>query len=467
MISLRWPSRISVKRAVRELSGDQSPLIPYRFWQAIFLLLLSLAAGVDGFLYSAQTNQLVMAPHQQQPPLPQLEEGEPSTKRRKISAATRTSLEDVAKLPPFPPKRFSSRLRAAAAASTMASTTTTAPSSPRRFTFGVMADIQYAPIPDGFSYAGVPRYYRHSLEVADHAARHFQEEQVPLVVNLGDIIDGKCQDGLQAIDDVIRALSAYTSGPILHTYGNHELYNLDRPTLESKLGIPFVQEPCGDLVGYRSHVHDGIRFVVLDTYDIAKLQRCPNTSCKYREACDILQRSNPNYPHAENSPSGMNGLARRFVAFNGAVGPIQLEWLRETLTAARAADEKAILLSHQPILPGSSSPVCLVWNYQDVLDVLRDFGDVVIASLAGHAHKGGYKRDPQSGIHFRVIEAVLENPAPHKTYGLIDVHDDCLVIRGCGNCTSSVYDLGHCKDQRTSYNEEVALDRNISAVAVK
>ncbi len=435
-----------------------------------------------------------MTPRQEQQKQPQ-ETEEPSLKRRKLT--TTADLDNV-QLAPLPSRRFSHRLRATAAASNEAPSTLPS-SSPRRFTFGVMADIQYAPIPDGYSYAGVPRYYRHSLEVAQHAAQHFQDEQVPLVVNLGDIIDGKCQDvpvvrdavvgdsveksspqqsnnnnnnaskmmipGLHAMDDVLRALSGYTHGPILHTYGNHELYNLDRPTLGLKLGIPFVQEPCGDLVGYHSYVHDGIRFVVLDTYDIAKLQRCPNTSCKYREACDILQRSNPNYPRAENSPSGLNGLARRFVAFNGAVGPVQLAWLRDTLTTARAKEEMVILLSHQPILPGSSSPVCLVWNYQDVLEVLRDFSDTVIASLAGHAHKGGYKRDPLSGIHFRVIEAVLENPAPHKTYGLIDVHEDCLVIRGYGNCTSSVYDFEHFMGKRQ--RDGVTLSQNTSAVAVK
>ena len=56
-------------------------------------------------------------------------------------------------------------------------------------TFGVLADIQYAPIPDGFSYNGKARYYRHALDAAKHAAKHFEEENVDLVINLGDIID--------------------------------------------------------------------------------------------------------------------------------------------------------------------------------------------------------------------------------------------------------------------------------------
>lgn len=60
-----------------------------------------------------------------------------------------------------------------------------AESSPRRFTIGLLADIQYAPIPDGHSYSGVPRYYRHALDAAACAAAHFQREKVDLVVNLG------------------------------------------------------------------------------------------------------------------------------------------------------------------------------------------------------------------------------------------------------------------------------------------
>ena len=56
---------------------------------------------------------------------------------------------------------------------------------PRQFTIGLLADIQYAPIPDGFSYSGIPRYYRHALETARSAAAHFQQEKVDLVLNLG------------------------------------------------------------------------------------------------------------------------------------------------------------------------------------------------------------------------------------------------------------------------------------------
>jgi len=327
-------------------------------------------------------------------------------------------------------------------------------------TFGVLSDIQFAPIPDGHSYSGIPRYYRHALTAAKHAAQHFETNKVALVLNLGDVIDGKCQairqhgggdsisehvnPGIHAVERALESLSHYTHGPILHTYGNHELYNCDRQVLQEMLNIPFVKEPCGELVGYSSHVfNNDVRFVILDSYDVSLLQRCHN-SLKYKTACAILQKHNPNYPHQENSPEGMEGLNKRFVAFNGSVGDLQLKWLKATLQEARDANEKVVIASHQPILPESSNPVCLMWNYHNVLTILREYADVVVVSLSGHAHKGGYERDAESGIHFRVIEAVLESPSPIVTFGTVDVFEDRLVLTGFGDCTSAVYDFDHC-----------------------
>lgn len=368
------------------------------------------------------------------------------------------------------------------------------------YTFGLLADIQHAPIPDGHSYTGNARYYRHAIEAAAFAAQHFQEEQVNCVVNLGDIIDGKCADvlrwggsgdnevdssiddtvveeekktavdenaekisvGHDAIDNVLQSLSVY-NGTILHTYGNHELYNLSREKLAIKLGIPFTMEPTGDLVGYYTYLIENhnneqkneeqeeqcssssmkLRALVLDTYDLCLLDRCPVSSHKRHRAHEILSANNHNYPHDENSPEGLEGLSRRFVAFNGGIDEPQLEWLQNSLQSARENDEKVLVFSHQPIHPESSWPTCLVWNYDEVLDILRSYKDVVIASFSGHAHKGGYVRDEMSGIHFRSVEAVLESSPPIRTYAIVDVFEDKLVIRGEGDCVSDVYDLDH------------------------
>lgn len=352
-------------------------------------------------------------------------------------------------------RRGAARLHAIEETSSLIGEASSAP----KLSFGVLADIQYAPIPDGESYGGVPRYYRHALSAAKHAAQHFQEEKVDLVVNLGDIIDGKCQDiqmkesksrnpGIDAIKDVTEALSVYTHGDILHTYGNHELYNVDRKELGKLLSIPFHSEPCGEDVGYRSHLLEkngvSLRFVVLDTYDIALGGRCETSSNKRKLAEALLEKNNPNFVKGnENSPEGMEGLMRRYVAFNGAVGATQMKWLQDTLEAAKGSNEKVIILSHQPLFPDSSNFVCLAWNYDEILDLLKDYSDTVIASFSGHAHRGGYKRCDESGIHYRVFEAALESPDPIKTYALVDLYDDRVVVRGNGDCTSAVYFLDH------------------------
>uniref|UniRef100_A0A7S1CU47 Calcineurin-like phosphoesterase domain-containing protein n=1 Tax=Skeletonema marinoi TaxID=267567 RepID=A0A7S1CU47_9STRA len=361
---------------------------------------------------------------------------------------------------------------------------------PPAYTFGLLTDIQHAPIPDGHSFTGNARYYRHAMEAAASAAQHFQEERVNCVVNLGDIIDGKCADvqrwggevdvtttaatavveetsngdkiisvGHDAIDNVLQALSVY-SGKILHTYGNHELYNLSRDRLAEKLNIPFTLEDTGDLVGYYTHLIENcnqneeehsssssmkLRALVLDTYDLCLLDRCPDSSHKRHRAHEILSANNHNYPHEENSPEGLEGTNRRFVAFNGGIDEPQLEWLRNSLEMARENEEKVIVFSHQPIHPDSTWPTCLVWNYDEVLDILRSYKDVIIASFSGHAHKGGYVRDEESGIHFRSVEAILESSPPIKTYAIVDVFEDKLVIRGEGDCLSDVYDIDHTK----------------------
>lgn len=324
---------------------------------------------------------------------------------------------------------------------------------------GVVADIQHAPVPDGASFSGTPRYYKYALEVAGVAAKHFQEAKVDLLVNLGDIIDGKCaltsdtidmnEDerenivGKVAMKNVINALNAYKNGPIIHTYGNHELYNLSREDIGKMLCIPFVQETKADLVGYRSIVKNQVRFIVLDTYDVAIMGRCPDKSEKRKQAERILAQNNPNFPENENSPENMTGLQKRFVAFNGGIGATQLSWLRSTLQEAEKNGELVIILSHQPIHPQSSSPVCLIWNYEEVLDILREFESTVIASFSGHAHRGGYHRDETSGIHFRVFEAVLESPYPINTYAFVDIYENKIHVRGEGKCESARYDFKH------------------------
>jgi hypothetical protein len=60
--------------------------------------------------------------------------------------------------------RSSSALRMASPAAAAPAAVDADDDGPPLFTFAVMSDVQYADIPDGASFGGTPRYYRHSLE---------------------------------------------------------------------------------------------------------------------------------------------------------------------------------------------------------------------------------------------------------------------------------------------------------------
>lgn len=85
---------------------------------------------------------------------------------------------------------------------------------PPLFSFGVIADVHYADIPDCRSFYGVPRYYRHSLAVLRRAVASWNSTQsqpggVSFCINFGDIVDRHCSrdKSLQAVGEVLAALA--------------------------------------------------------------------------------------------------------------------------------------------------------------------------------------------------------------------------------------------------------------------
>lgn len=288
--------------------------------------------------------------------------------------------------------------------------------------FGVISDVQYADIPDGRSFLGVPRYYRHSLLVLQNAVRKWNEKKLKFVINFGDIIDGFCPKAhsLNAIEKVVNEFSTF-KGPVYHMIGNHCLYNLPREKL-----LPMLNISTHDGHAYYdfSPVPE-FRFVVLDGYDISAIgwpKDHPNTL----KALNILREKNPNSD--KNSPTGLVEHERRFVMFNGAVGQEQLKWLDHVLEEATKLNQKVVICCHIPLDPRSSSNEALLWNYDEVMEVIHRYNCVKVC-LSGHDHKGGHSVD-SFGVHHRVLEAALECPPGTDAYGYIDLFDDSLSLTG-------------------------------------
>ncbi|KAJ6842698.1 manganese-dependent ADP-ribose/CDP-alcohol diphosphatase-like [Iris pallida] len=298
------------------------------------------------------------------------------------------------------------------------------------FSFGVITDVQYADIPDGRSFRGVPRYYRHSIKVLQRAVSKWNSlERLKFSINFGDIIDGFCpkDQSLTAVQKVLEEFDKFNA-LVYHMIGNHCLYNLPRNKLMPLLKIPSVP----DCAYYDFSPIPDYKFVVLDAYDISAIgwpQDHPKTSA----AMELLQAKNPNAD--KNSPLGLVGLDKRFVLFNGAVGKEQLEWLDHVLRDSTNRTQKVVICCHLPLDPGAATPEALLWNYEEVMEVVHRY-DCVKVCFGGHDHKGGYSVDSH-GIHHRVLEAALECPPGSDAFGYVDVYHDRLSLSGTDRMSST------------------------------
>ncbi|PPS16823.1 hypothetical protein GOBAR_AA03735 [Gossypium barbadense] len=301
------------------------------------------------------------------------------------------------------------------------------------FSFGVISDVQYADVPDGHSFLGVPRYYRHSILVLQRAVKNWNDHKnLNFVINFGDIIDGKCpkDQSLNAVKKVVSELENF-HGPVYHMIGNHCLYNLPRDKLLPLLNIPNHGDDCTHAY-YDFSPTLGYRFVVLDGYDISAIG-WPHDHPNRLEALKILSEKNPNSD--KNSPEGLKGVDRRFVMFNGAVGNKQMEWLDNVLKDATNMKQKVIICCHVPLDPGATSKTTLLWNYDQVMDLIHQY-DCVKVCLSGHNHQGGYSVDSR-GVHHRVLDAALECPPGTNAFGYIDVYDNMLSLVGTDRMKST------------------------------
>ncbi|CAL8306571.1 unnamed protein product [Boreogadus saida] len=308
------------------------------------------------------------------------------------------------------------------------------------FTFGVIADIQYADIDDGFNYTRTKRrYYRSSLQLLMNARESWSRSAVKpsFILQLGDIIDGfnKQHDSSdQALDTVMRELSTCPA-QVHHVWGNHEFYNFSRDTLmKSKLNS---SPPCdsggggpdtGDIYAYHFNPTPKFKIVVLDAYDVSVLGRTVS-SVQYNNALNILKEHNSN--EDLNHPPAEEGIKRKFVKFNGGFSRDQLNWLDGVLSLSDKNEERVLIVSHLPVHPLSTEPICLAWNSEDVLALIGAHG-CVVCFMAGHDHNGGYHHDRDSGVHHLTLEGVIETPPDGDASGTVWVYEDRMFLKGSG-----------------------------------
>ncbi|XP_049916697.1 manganese-dependent ADP-ribose/CDP-alcohol diphosphatase [Epinephelus moara] len=326
------------------------------------------------------------------------------------------------------------------------------------FTFGVIADIQYADLDDGYNYSRTKRrYYRSSLQLLRQAQDSWSESAVKpeFILQLGDIIDGFNKGpgaSDRALDTVLREFSS-SSVEVHHVWGNHEFYNFSRSALlRSKLnstphtdGSLSGARPGSDIYAYSFSPFPGFTFVVLDAYDVSLLGR-DKSSGQYSEALTLIRQYNNN--EDLNCPPVAESLLQRFTMFNGGFSKDQLDWLDSVLSSADNKQERVTIVSHLPVHPYSTEPVCLAWNFDELLAIIQSHSSVV-CFMAGHDHDGGYYLDKTMGVHHLTLEGVIETPPNSNAFGTVSVYKDRMVLKGNGRIRDRVLlfpcqsDAGH------------------------
>lgn len=181
------------------------------------------------------------------------------------------------------------------------------------FSFGIIADVQYADIDDGHNFLRTrKRYYRSSIQLLRQALKSWSEAAVTpdFILQLGDIIDGfnrRHEASEQALEVVLKEFSS-SPAKVHHVWGNHEFYNFNRTRLlSSELNSrPDAERSLSDsdtnIYAYHFSPHPGFSFIILDAYDLSVLGR-EESSEQYKEAMLMLRQHNDN--EDLNQPAGI------------------------------------------------------------------------------------------------------------------------------------------------------------------
>ncbi|XP_057682397.1 manganese-dependent ADP-ribose/CDP-alcohol diphosphatase [Corythoichthys intestinalis] len=314
------------------------------------------------------------------------------------------------------------------------------------FTFGVIADIQYADMDDGLNFPQTRRrYYRNSLELLRQARESWSHSDTrpKFILQMGDIIDGFNKNNGNSSQALERVLDEFRLSPIEvhHVWGNHEFYNFSRSELlRSKLNSSFLADTSlggtragGDIYAYSFTPYPGFTFVVLDAYDVSLLG-VEEDSVQYHSALNLIKQHNT---HEDlNTPPGLfDDLKQRFSKFNGGFSKAQLDWLDSVLSSADKKQEKVTIMSHLPVHPFSTTPMCLAWNFDELLSIIQSHNSVV-CFIAGHDHDGGYCLDKSTGVHHLTLEAVIETSPDSNAFGTVSVYEDRMVLKGVGRISN-------------------------------
>lgn len=248
------------------------------------------------------------------------------------------------------------------------------------FSFGLLADIQYADRP-----MRMGRYYRNALGKARHCMDAFNAIPVDFCVHMGDLIDwpGRPDKGREALAAIMPVMREF-HGPMYYLLGNHDVDAVPSTELAELWGMPGGQT-------WYSFDHKGVHFIALD--------------CNFT-AEDI--------PHQSGTGKWDDCYVSR----------PQLRWLEADLAAAQS--DIVVLMVHA-LLDDIEDPH-VIRNAPEVRSILENCNKRVVV-FQGHMHTG--HASVKNGIGYHTLRSVV-NGRTRTCFWVVEA--------GPGGMTAAVYD---------------------------
>jgi len=257
------------------------------------------------------------------------------------------------------------------------------------FSFGAIADAQYAAEPDA-----PPRLYHTVPAKLAAAVADFNHQKLAFVVHLGDFID-KDWTSYDAQLGVAHALHH----PWHFVLGNHEFAVDDahKPLVFARLGMP---------ARYYSFVAHGWMFIVTDGNDLSSYE-WPAGSAEQQHSLALHSTLYADKP-----------------LWDGGIGAAQMDWIDNRLAEADRRGLKAMLFCHFPLWPENPHNL---WNAPAMMALVERHQSARIW-LDGHNHDGNY--GTHGGVHYVNLKAMLDTP--ETAYARLDVFADRVELHGTG-----------------------------------
>jgi len=264
------------------------------------------------------------------------------------------------------------------------------------FTIGIFADPQYW---DGPAAVPMDRHYAASKTKLQDCVTYLNSQELDFVVNLGDTIDRDFASFGQ-IMPIARKLNV----PLHSVLGNHD-YDVEDADLANVPSAIDLKD------NYSYFDHKGWRFISLNGNDVSTYATAPDSQ-ERTEAKELLR-------------SLVKKKLVQAKSWNGAIGSVQLRWLKSTLKDAKKKALRVVVLNHFPVYPQDPHNQ---WNDEAIVKLLED-SNCVVAYFNGHNHAGHYGF--KNNIHYWTVKGMVQTES-ENAFALARFHDDRIEIKGFG-----------------------------------